>query len=120
MIENLKHIVLETAFDEAFKDMSRGNNLHDLPLAPSNLSCIIMDKSKIVSKGCNMRAPGKTHNCTCHAEMSAISQHIQRLRLTKQFKNQLKFDYLRNPVENRTHYQCIQEENDSSREGKGV
>lgn len=63
-----------------------------------NLECIIFNKKKIVSKGYNFHSFGKTHTCSCHAEMNAIYKHMKSVNLWKIFQYLLYESYKRTPV----------------------
>jgi pyrimidine deaminase RibD-like protein len=62
------------------------------------LSCIIFNKKKIVSKGYNFHSFGKTHTCSCHAEMNAIYKHMKTLGMWKNFQFLLETSYKSTPV----------------------
>lgn len=62
------------------------------------LGCIIFNKHKIVSKGYNFHSFGKTHTCSCHAEMSAIYKHMKAMNIWKKFQYLLYNSYKITPV----------------------
>ena len=62
------------------------------------LECIIFSKKKIVSKGYNFHSFGKSHTCSCHAEMSAIYRHMKIMNIWKKFQYLLYNSYKTTPV----------------------
>ncbi len=62
------------------------------------MGCIIFHKKKIVAKGYNFHSFGKTHTCSCHAEMNAIYKHMKILNVWKNFKFLLDVSYKTTPV----------------------
>lgn len=71
------------------------------------LECIIFSKKKIVSKGYNFHSFGKTHTCSCHAEMNAIYKHMKTLGLWKSFQYMLYNSYKITPVFHRLKGETI-------------
>jgi hypothetical protein len=71
------------------------------------LECIIFNKKKIVSKGYNFHSFGKTHTCSCHAEMNAIYRHLKILDLWKNFQYLLYNSYKTTPVFHRLKGELI-------------
>lgn len=62
------------------------------------LSCLIFNKKKVVCKGYNFHSFGKTHTCSCHAEMNAIYKHMKLLGIWKNFQLLLDISYKSTPV----------------------